>query len=34
MKIYIVNHPFLVNLEYAFQTKEKIFLIMKFYRGG
>jgi serine/threonine protein kinase len=29
-----VQHPFLVNLEYAFQTKEKVFLVMKFYRGG
>ncbi|KAL4427052.1 hypothetical protein ABPG74_001007 [Tetrahymena malaccensis] len=29
-----VNFPFLVNLEYAFQTKEKLFFAMKFVRGG
>ena len=28
------KHPFLVNLEFAFQTKEKIFFIMNFIRGG
>ena len=28
------NHPFLVKLEYAFQTKEKIFFVMNFIRGG
>lgn len=27
-------HPFLVNLEYCFQTKEKIFFVMHFMRGG
>jgi serum/glucocorticoid-regulated kinase 2 len=30
----IAKHPFLVDLEYAFQTKEKIFFVMKFIRGG
>ena len=25
-----VNHPFLVNLAYAFQTPEKIFFVMSF----
>lgn len=29
-----VNHPFLVNLVYAFQTPEKIFFVMQFMRGG
>lgn len=29
-----VNHPFLVNLAYAFQTPEKIFFVMQFMRGG
>jgi len=29
-----INHPFLVNLEYVFQTPEKIFFIMQFMRGG
>jgi serum/glucocorticoid-regulated kinase 2 len=29
-----VKHPFLVSLEFAFQTKEKIFFIMNFIRGG
>ena len=28
------HHPFLVGLEYAFQTPEKIFLVMQFLRGG
>lgn len=34
IKIIQVNHPFLVNLEFAFQTPEKIFFVMKFMRGG
>lgn len=29
-----VNHPFLVNLAYAFQTPEKIFFVMQFMKGG
>ena len=29
-----VNHPYLVNLVYAFQTPEKIFFVMQFMRGG
>ena len=29
-----VNHPFLVNLVYAFQTPEKIFFVMQYMRGG
>jgi len=29
-----VNHPFLVGLEWAFQTPEKIFFVMQFMRGG
>jgi serum/glucocorticoid-regulated kinase 2 len=29
-----VNHPFLVNLAYAFQTPDKIFFVMQFMRGG
>lgn len=28
------NHPFLVNLEYVFQTTGKILFVMKFMRGG
>lgn len=28
------NHPFLVNLEFVFQTSGKIFFVMKFMRGG
>jgi len=28
------NHPFLVNLEYVFQTTGKIYFVMKFMRGG
>jgi len=28
------NHPFLINLEYVFQTPGKIFFVMKFMQGG
>jgi serum/glucocorticoid-regulated kinase 2 len=28
------SHPFLVNLEYVFQTPGKIYFVMKFMRGG
>ena len=28
------NHPFLLNLEYVFQTPGKIFFVMKFMKGG
>jgi serum/glucocorticoid-regulated kinase 2 len=28
------NHPFLVGMEYVFQTDQKIFFVMKFIRGG
>jgi serum/glucocorticoid-regulated kinase 2 len=30
----IVNHPFVVSLEYAFQTESKLFFVLKFMRGG
>jgi len=29
-----VNHPFLVNLDYAFQTPEKLYFVMEFMQGG
>eukprot|EP00357_Protocruzia_adherens_P002555 CAMPEP_0115016588 /NCGR_PEP_ID=MMETSP0216-20121206/27543_1 /TAXON_ID=223996 /ORGANISM="Protocruzia adherens, Strain Boccale" /LENGTH=535 /DNA_ID=CAMNT_0002387107 /DNA_START=45 /DNA_END=1652 /DNA_ORIENTATION=- len=29
-----VDHPFLVGLEYAFQTPEKLFFVMPYVRGG
>lgn len=29
-----IDHPFLISLEYAFQTKEKLFFVMDFERGG
>ncbi|CAD8139920.1 unnamed protein product [Paramecium pentaurelia] len=29
-----IDHPFLISLEYAFQTQEKLFFVMKFMRGG
>jgi len=28
------DHPFLVGMEYVFQTDHKIFFVMKFVRGG
>lgn len=28
------NHPFLVGMQYVFQTETKIFFVMKFVRGG
>ena len=30
----LAQHPFLINLEYAFQSKDKVFFVMKFLRGG
>lgn len=29
-----MQHPFLMGLRYAFQTKTKLYLVMDFYRGG
>lgn len=29
-----VNHPYLVNLVYAFQTPQKLYFIMQFMKGG
>jgi serum/glucocorticoid-regulated kinase 2 len=29
-----INHPFLVGLEYAFQTDERIYFVMEFMKGG
>jgi len=28
------DHPFMVNMEYVFQTENRIFFIMRFVRGG
>ena len=28
------KHPFLVNLEFAFQNDEKLYLVMGFQKGG
>ena len=28
------DHPFLVGMEFVFQTEMKIFFVMKFIRGG
>ena len=30
----IINHPFIINLEYAFQTRENLYLITEFMQGG
>lgn len=29
-----INHPYLVNLAYAFQTSTKLYFIMQFMKGG
>lgn len=29
-----VNHPFIVNLDYCFQTPEKIYFVIEFMKGG
>jgi len=29
-----VRHPFIVHLEYAFQTEGKLYLVLEFLRGG
>jgi len=29
-----IQHPFIVNLNYAFQTKDKLYMIMDFVNGG
>jgi len=29
-----INHPFIVKLNYAFQTPKKLALVMDFYAGG
>ena len=28
------NHPFLMHLRYAFQTQQKLYLVLDYYRGG
>ena len=28
------DHPFMVNMDYVFQTENRIFFIMRFVRGG
>lgn len=30
----IINHPFIIKLEYAFQNKHKLYLLTKFCPGG
>jgi len=30
----VINHPFMVKLEFAFQSSSKLFLVMDYYPGG
>ena len=30
----VINHPFMVKLNYAFQSTTKLFLVMDYYPGG
>lgn len=30
----VINHPFMVKLNYAFQSSNKLFLVMDYYPGG
>lgn len=30
----VINHPFMVKLNYAFQSSTKLFLVMDYYPGG
>lgn len=30
----VINHPFMVRLNFAFQTSTKLFLVMDYYPGG
>jgi len=30
----MINHPFIINLEYAFQSKESLYLVTEFMQGG
>jgi len=30
----VINHPFMVKLNYAFQSHTKLFLVMEYYPGG
>jgi len=30
----VINHPFMVKLNYAFQSPTKLFLVMDYYPGG
>lgn len=30
----VINHPFMVKLNYAFQSSSKLFLVMDYYPGG
>jgi len=29
-----IEHPFIVNLNYAFQTRDKLYLILEYCEGG
>jgi serine/threonine protein kinase len=30
----VINHPFMVKLNFAFQSSTKLFLVMDYYPGG
>lgn len=30
----LANHPFIVQLRYAFQNQDKLYMVMDYYHGG
>ena len=30
----MLNHPFIINMNYAFETEENLYIVMDYLRGG